>query len=155
MADLDLELREVALLESRPLQPMLLDRHLRRREFLIDNLLVRIHFIIVMIRWTGLAPWDPSSLCFLIATCESRMIHSGLVGSTDRGTARAEDAEGTPTQSHISPSILVYGDKYRLSQCVDSCSFWQTTVAQLAKHRLLGYEPCTILQGSTPPACAS
>jgi len=26
------------------------------REFFIDNLLVRIHFIIVMIRWTGLAP---------------------------------------------------------------------------------------------------
>jgi len=25
--------------------------------FLIDNLLVRIHFIIVMSRWTGLAPW--------------------------------------------------------------------------------------------------
>jgi len=25
-----------------------------------------------------------------------------------RGTARAEDAQGTPTQSHISPSILVY-----------------------------------------------
>ena len=28
------------------------------REFLIDNPLVRIHFIIVMIRWTGLAPWQ-------------------------------------------------------------------------------------------------
>ena len=28
------------------------------REFFIDNLLVRIHFIIVMIRWTGLAPWE-------------------------------------------------------------------------------------------------
>ena len=28
------------------------------KEFCIDNLLVRIHFIIVMIRWTGLAPWD-------------------------------------------------------------------------------------------------
>ena len=27
-------------------------------EFLIDNLLVQIHFIIVMIRWTGLAPWE-------------------------------------------------------------------------------------------------
>ena len=27
-----------------------------------------------------------------------------------RGTTRAEDAEGTPTQSHISPSILVYQD---------------------------------------------
>ena len=28
------------------------------REFIIDNLLVQIHFIIVMIRWTGLAPWE-------------------------------------------------------------------------------------------------
>jgi len=28
-----------------------------------------------------------------------------------RGTARAEDAQGTPTQSHISPSILLYADK--------------------------------------------
>jgi len=28
------------------------------REFFVDNLLVRIHFIIGMIRWTGLAPWD-------------------------------------------------------------------------------------------------
>ena len=27
------------------------------REFFIDNLLVRIHFIIEMIWWTGLAPW--------------------------------------------------------------------------------------------------
>ena len=26
-------------------------------EFFIDDLLVRIHFIIVMTRWTGLAPW--------------------------------------------------------------------------------------------------
>jgi len=39
------------------------------REFCIDNLLVRIHFIIVMIRWTGLAPWEfefpfPGSLTF-------------------------------------------------------------------------------------------
>ena len=28
------------------------------REFFIDNLLVQIHFIIVMVRWTGLAPWE-------------------------------------------------------------------------------------------------
>ena len=31
--------------------------HAPERDFFIDNLLVRIHFIIVMIRWTGLAPW--------------------------------------------------------------------------------------------------
>ena len=30
----------------------------RAREFYIDNLLVRIHCIIAMIRWTGLAPWE-------------------------------------------------------------------------------------------------
>jgi len=28
------------------------------REFFITNLLVRIHVIIVMIEWTGLAPWE-------------------------------------------------------------------------------------------------
>ena len=28
------------------------------REFFLDNPLVRIHFVVVMIRWTGLAPWE-------------------------------------------------------------------------------------------------
>jgi hypothetical protein len=28
------------------------------RKIFIDNLLVRTYFIIVMIRWTGLAPWE-------------------------------------------------------------------------------------------------
>ena len=36
------------------------------------------------------------------------MIDSGFSG---RGTARVEDAQGTPTQSHTSPSILVYEDE--------------------------------------------
>ena len=36
----------------------LVARNMSKREFIIDNLLVRIRFIIVMIRWTGLAPWD-------------------------------------------------------------------------------------------------
>jgi len=31
-----------------------------------------------------------------------------LVLIAGRGDARAEDAQGTPTQSHISPSVLVY-----------------------------------------------
>ena len=31
------------------------------REFLIDNLLVRIHVIIVVIRWIGLTPWEIAS----------------------------------------------------------------------------------------------
>ena len=32
--------------------------HLGILAFFIGNLLVRIHFIIGMIRWTGLAPWE-------------------------------------------------------------------------------------------------
>ena len=42
----------------------------------------------------------------------SSVIDSGLVGTTGRGAARAEYAHGTPTQSHISPSILVYEDTW-------------------------------------------
>jgi len=49
------------------------------RVFFIDNLLVRIHFIIVMIRWTGLAQWDfafpfPGSLTstFLDGVCQPK-----------------------------------------------------------------------------------
>ena len=34
------------------------DAGVGEREFFIDNPLVRVHFIIVMIRWTGLAPWE-------------------------------------------------------------------------------------------------
>ena len=41
-----------------------------------------------------------------------RIQHPGFLVLIDsgsgRGTARAEDAQGAPTQSHISPSILVY-----------------------------------------------
>ena len=34
------------------------DMESRETEFFIDNLLVRIHLIIEMIRWTGLAQWE-------------------------------------------------------------------------------------------------
>ena len=44
---------EPCLRSCSPRQRLLLPRE---REFFIDNKLVRIHFIIVMIRWTGLAP---------------------------------------------------------------------------------------------------
>jgi hypothetical protein len=30
----------------------------REREFFVGNILVRIHFGIVIIWWTGLAPWE-------------------------------------------------------------------------------------------------
>jgi len=42
-------------------------------EFCIDNLLVRIHFIIVMIRWTGRRVSEREHVCELRAT--ARMVH--------------------------------------------------------------------------------
>ena len=54
-------------------------------------------------------------MAWYLASRSNRMVDSGFVGSTDfhsahpqgRGTTRAEDAPGTPTQSHKSPSTLV------------------------------------------------
>ena len=34
------------------------DQKVTERESLIDHLLVRIHFIVMRVRWTGLAPWE-------------------------------------------------------------------------------------------------
>jgi len=51
-------------------------RAYREREFFIDNLLVRMLFIIVMIRWTGLAPWEFE---FQFPCC---LISTFLVGNT-------------------------------------------------------------------------
>ena len=41
----------------------------------------------------------------------------GWLNEFGRGAARAEDAQGTPTQSHISPSILVYEENPAMSTC--------------------------------------
>ena len=59
----------------------------REREFFIDNLLVQFHCIIVMIRWTGLAPWEfefpfPGSLTstFLVRGLVSQRLHPPRLG---------------------------------------------------------------------------
>jgi len=49
------------------------------REFFIDNLLFRIHYIIVMIKWTGLARWEfefpfPSSLTSTFWTVDTEWV---------------------------------------------------------------------------------
>ena len=69
------------------------------REFFIDNLLVRIHFIIEMIWWTGLAPWEfefpfPGSL---ISTPPPHLrgttLWWGLLRMPARGNAAAPKGE--------------------------------------------------------------
>ena len=56
------------------------------------------------------APWfTPFSIPASPLT-EIDRLRVQLAQRSGRGTTRAEGDEGTPTQSHISPSILVYDD---------------------------------------------
>ena len=58
----------------------------------------------VLLCWARINP--SQSLSTPLRVYQLRLIDSG------RGTTKAEDAHGTPTQSHISPSILVYDCKW-------------------------------------------
>jgi hypothetical protein len=55
-----------------------------------------------------------SNVCVQIDFKAGPVLHeeTGLTPNSDsgRGATRVEDAQGTPTQSHISPSILVHED---------------------------------------------
>ena len=42
----------------------------------------------------------------------------------ERGAARAEDAHETPTQSHVSPSMLVYEDDPALMRSGVGATVW-------------------------------
>ena len=63
-----------------------------KREFFIDNLLVRIHFIIEMIWWTGLAPW------------EFEFPFPGSLASTFQGTTLTYHARYAPRHTPASLS---------------------------------------------------
>jgi len=78
----------------------------QERDSLIDNLLLRIHFSIVMIRWTGLAPWEfespfPGSLTStLLSSGTSQVKHRTLACEceescvSERETGREREREG-------------------------------------------------------------
>ena len=81
------------------------------RDLFIENLLVRIHVIIVMIRWTGLAPWEfespfPGSL----TSTGGEQVHAGARagriarrGASDRPRRRPSRAYPPPENVyHIS-----------------------------------------------------
>jgi len=60
------------------------------REFFIDKLLVRVHFIIMMIRWTGLAPREfesplPGGLASTFLGCSKPMPCTDGIGGWRQG----------------------------------------------------------------------
>jgi len=87
------------------------------REFFIDNLMVRIHFIIVMMRWTGLAPWEfefsfPGSL-----TSAYLKSGRGTPGSSHlRHEPRPTDVKAVPPPLHAVFSQVCVG------VCVGVCA---------------------------------
>ena len=64
-----------------------------------------------------------------------------VVSTLWEGAARAEDAQGTPSQSHISPSILVYEDYSSLKQQI------------LIPTRSAGMRASTRWASGTPSTC--
>ena len=79
----------------------------RETEFFIDSLLVRIHFTIVMIRWTGFAPWEfefpfPGSLTstFLVRTFSS-LSYLPRPSSTTRPSSLASLRSVVPRRARI------------------------------------------------------
>ena len=77
---------------------------------LINNLLVRIHVIIVMIRWTGLAPWKfvfplPGSLTSTFLGLTPKPLGAG-VETADGGPVSAQ--EGTSLSPPAPPSFLLH-----------------------------------------------
>ena len=79
-------------------------------------------------------------------TTLSLRIDLGLVGSTEGGTRRAEDAYGTPTQSHITASILVYEDNNSLVESKSISKMGYYRVRSASMHRA-----CESLQSTTRP----
>ena len=73
----------------------------------------------------------------------TRVIDSG------RGTTRAEDAQGTPAQSHISPRILAYKEKLiglRLKTCWSKAHNLLVEIIEVVEEPLLVcHQLCEIL----------
>ena len=74
---------------------------LREREFLIENQVARIHFIVEMFWWTGLAPWElefplPGSLTSTVLHTSKLIRQTFLPGGSRRPAAAARCAEARP-----------------------------------------------------------
>jgi len=73
------------------------------------------------------------------------VIDSRLVGG--RGTTRAEDAQGTPTQSHIPQSILVYEENRDL-YCYGNVEVQLVSVEECAGFQVQVLKPFYVVPSS-------
>ena len=79
---------------------------MNQREIFIDNLLLRIHVIIEMIWWTGLAPWEfefslPGSLTSKLLVCaasDPKTVRRIKQAGRERESERCERERGARHQ---------------------------------------------------------
>ena len=107
------------------------------REFLIDNLLVRIHVIIVMVRWTGLAPWEfefpfPGSLTYTFLASQTR---AGSSGSSKASTSRPPSQVPSSPNSRL-PHEAIHANRF-ISQSLDYADKHAKSVCQQPAQRVL------------------
>ena len=90
----------------------------RERKFFIDNLLARIHCIIVMIMWTGLAPWEfafpfPGSLTSIfLAPAEVAVSKLTMSGSCCSQVATRQPGRIWDTRATRSHTVGFVGSKF-------------------------------------------
>ena len=87
---------------------------LPEREFFIDNLLVRNYFIIVMMRWTGLSPWEfefpfPDSLTSAFLSSHSLGMQSRSSGRDYRKVTPQSSYRGTSLKRNCLPPRITIG----------------------------------------------
>jgi len=111
------------------------------REFFIVNLLVRIHFILVMIRWTGLAPWKfefpfPSSLTStFLEHGNMRIVGQHRAGRVTRGNRLGAKLDGlVPIRAN--PNPRKFTDLYRRArlatrECINLKIYTQDSQGQI------------------------
>ena len=94
-----------------PIGPM---HYQRERKCFIDTLLVRINYILVMSRWTGLAPWEfefpfPGDLA---STFDARPVHLIKAGDEVDWPRAMEVCQlpflGSVTSTFLSPGVTSY-----------------------------------------------
>ena len=134
-----------------------LHRYLRpqssAREFLIGNLLVRIHLIIVMTRWTGLAPWEFAFLFSGSRTAE--VCRVGLCTCTDIASLdlhKTNHSLHTPQNPIFKPQTLIPNSESfpnSFSGNVPHTTFQATSHTRQSYLTQLIYQ--LVLKGRLPP----
>ena len=100
------------------------------KESFIDNLVVRIHFIIVTIRCTSLAPWEfefpfPGSLtCTFLTPCLQKMRSPPLATAAHKGKFRYQNNSSMPQGAAVCNTVGSYRGTSLIRNCppLGSCS---------------------------------